>query len=149
MIDVLPILVPLFPLLGAILTVAFGRVLGCRSHVPAVISIGASLICAILLLVGTAQVVNHGSHGSVTRPIEMISTLWQWASVEGAQPFSIQVALRVDPLTATMLTIITSVGLLVAIYSIGYMHDDPGYPRFFALVSAFVFSMKIGIWISE
>lgn len=141
MIDVLPILVPLFPLLGAILTVAFGRVLGCRSHVPAVISIGASLICAILLLVGTAQVVNHGSHGSVTRPIEMISTLWQWASVEGAQPFSIQVALRVDPLTATMLTIITSVGLLVAIYSIGYMHDDPGYPRFFALVSAFVFSM--------
>ena len=143
MIDLLLILVPLLPLLGAIFTVAFGGVLGRRSHVPAVISIGAALVCAILLLMGTAQVVSHETHGSIARPIEMISTLWQWASVEGAQPFSIPVALRVDPLTATMLTIITSVGLLVAIYSIGYMHNDPGYPRFFALVSAFVFSMSM------
>ena len=143
MIDLLLILVPLLPLLGAIFTVAFGGVLGRRSHVPAVISIGAALVCAILLLMGTAQVVSHETHGSLARPIEMISTLWQWASVEGAQPFSIPVALRVDPLTATMLTIITSVGLLVAIYSIGYMHNDPGYPRFFALVSAFVFSMSM------
>ena len=39
--------------------------------------------------------------------------------------------------------IITFVGLLVAIYSIGYMHGDPGYPRFFALVSMFVFSMTM------
>ena len=52
-------------------------------------------------------------------------------------------ALRLDPLTATMLMIITGVGLLVAIYSIGYMHDDPGYPRFFALVAMFVFSMSM------
>ena len=57
--------------------------------------------------------------------------------------FSIPVALRLDPLTATMLTIITCVGLLVAIYSTGYMHDDPGYPRFFALVAMFVFSMSM------
>jgi len=42
-----------------------------------------------------------------------------------------------------MLAIITCVGLLVAIYSVGYMHDDPGYPRFFALVSMFVFSMSM------
>ena len=51
--------------------------------------------------------------------------------------------MRLDPLTATMLVIITSVGLLVAIYSIGYMRDDPGYPRFFALVAMFVFSMSM------
>jgi len=42
-----------------------------------------------------------------------------------------------------MLAVITCVGLLVAIYSIGYMHDDPGYPRFFALVATFVFSMSM------
>ena len=60
-----------------------------------------------------------------------------------ARAFSIPVALRLDPLTATMLTIITCVGLLVAIYSTGYMHGDPGYPRFFALVAMFVFSMSM------
>jgi len=138
------VLVPLLPLVGAILTVALGRVLGRRAHVPAVISIAAAAACAIVLLVGTARMVGaDGGHGEPGRPVEMISTLWQWATVEGVQPFSIPVALRLDPLTATMLTIITTVGLLVAIYSIGYMHDDPGYPRFFALVATFVFSMAM------
>jgi NADH-quinone oxidoreductase subunit L len=136
------VLVPLLPLVGAIVTVACGRLLGSRAHLPAVISIAAALGCAVVLLAGTARLVGD-SHGGPARPVEMITTLWQWATVEGSEPFSIPVALRLDPLTATMLTIITSVGLLVAIYSIGYMHDDPGYPRFFALVAAFVFSMAM------
>ena len=46
-----------------------------------------------------------------------------------------------DPLTAVMLTAITFIGSWIAIFSIGYMHDDPGYPRFFAALSLFVFSM--------
>ena len=136
------VLVPLLPLIGAIATVVFGRLLGSRAHLPAVISIAVALACAIVLLAGTARLVGD-SHGNAVRPVEMITTLWQWATVDGPLPFSIPVALRLDPLTATMLTIITSVGLLVAIYSIGYMHDDPGYPRFFALVAAFVFSMAM------
>jgi NADH-quinone oxidoreductase subunit L len=81
----------------------------------------------------------------------MVTTLWEWASIPDAQAdgaatatsLSIPVALRLDPLTSTLLVIITCVGLLVAIYSIGYMHGDPGYPRFFALVSMFVFSMTM------
>ncbi|NBT12998.1 MAG: NADH-quinone oxidoreductase subunit L [Planctomycetia bacterium] len=97
----------------------------------------------------------------------MISTLWQWATVEAAyappagsaaaipgtavgggtagaaRAFTIPVALRLDPLTATLLTIITCIGLVVAVYSIGYMHHDPGYPRFFAVFSLFVFSMSM------
>ncbi|MFM8635103.1 MAG: NADH-quinone oxidoreductase subunit L [Planctomycetia bacterium] len=138
------VLVPLLPLVGSILTVALGRVLGSRAHLPAVVSIAAALACAVALLAGTARLVGgEGIHGGTARPVEMITTLWQWAAVDGQQAFSIPVALRLDPLTATMLTIITSVGLLVAIYSIGYMHDDPGYPRFFALVAAFVFSMAM------
>ena len=137
------VLVPLLPLVGAIATVAFGRLLGSRAHLPAVISIAAALACAVVLLVSTARLVGEGGHGNAVRPVEMITTLWQWATVEGPLPFSIPIALRLDPLTATMLTIITSVGLLVAIYSIGYMHGDPGYPRFFALVATFVFSMAM------
>jgi NADH-quinone oxidoreductase subunit L len=141
--DTLLVLVPLLPLVGAIVTVACGRALGARAHLPAVVSIAMAFVCALVLLSGTARLVGDGFHGGAVRPVEMITTLWQWATVEGPQPFSIPVALRLDPLTATMLTIITSVGLLVAIYSIGYMHDDPGYPRFFALVAAFVFSMAM------
>jgi NADH-quinone oxidoreductase subunit L len=160
------VLVPLLPLLGAIGTVLLGRRLGPRAHLPAVAGIGAAAVVALLLLLGTANQVGTG-HGEPLRPVEpveMISTLWQWATVSDARSgdlagslsapvapgaadsggtFSIPIALRLDPLTATLLTIITGVGLLVAIYSIGYMHDDPGYPRFFALVAMFVFSMSM------
>ncbi|MFN5756334.1 MAG: NADH-quinone oxidoreductase subunit L [Planctomycetia bacterium] len=162
------VLVPLLPLVGAILTILLGRVLGSRAHLPAIAGIAAAAGAAVMLLLATANQVGspHGSHQEPIRPVEMISTLWQWATGDEAytpaadsaaaipgtavsrQPsdarsFSIPVALRLDPLTATMLTIITCVGLLVAIYSVGYMHDDPGYPRFFALVSMFVFSMAM------
>lgn len=164
------VLVPLLPLLGAIGTVLLGRRLGPRAHLPAVAGIGAAAVVALLLLLGTANQVGAG-HGDPLRPaepVEMITTLWQWATVSDARSgdlattghgglsapvapgtannggaFSIPIALRLDPLTATLLTIITGVGLLVAIYSIGYMHDDPGYPRFFALVAMFVFSMSM------
>jgi NADH-quinone oxidoreductase subunit L len=146
--DTLLVLVPLLPLIGAVLTVALGRVLGSRAHLPAVLSIAASAAVAVSLLVGLGRDVGAGAAG---RPVEMVTNLWQWADVADAAPaaatapqaFSIPIALRLDPLTATLLAIITCVGLLVAIYSIGYMHDDPGYPRFFALVAAFVFSMTM------
>jgi NADH-quinone oxidoreductase subunit L len=161
------VLVPLLPLVGAILTVAFGRLLGSRAHLPAVAGIAASAVIAVSLLFGLAREVGVGdaTHGPSSRPVEMITTLWEWAGVADAytppagspadsaparadgvtelRSFSIPVALRLDPLTSTLLAIITCVGLLVAIYSIGYMHDDPGYPRFFALFSMFVFSMTM------
>ena len=57
--------------------------------------------------------------------------------------FRIDVALRADPLTAIMLAIVTCISTLVAIYSIGYMHGDPGYWRFFTYIGLFVFSMTM------
>jgi NADH-quinone oxidoreductase subunit L len=150
------VLVPLLPLVGAILTVALGRTLGSRAHLPAIAGIAASAAVAITLLLGVARAVGVGTAGHdgaapPARPVEMVTTLWDWASIPDARPagversttLSIPVALRLDPLTSTLLVIITCVGLLVAVYSIGYMHGDPGYPRFFALVSMFVFSMTM------
>ena len=168
------VLVPALPLLGAILTLLLGRLLGPRAHWPAVISIAAAAVAAVVLLVGLGREVGIGAdhadtHASQAKPVEMISTLWQWASISDAYvplagsaafdvgddlaatakglpaalPFTIGVDLRLDPLTATLLAVITCVGLLVAVYSVGYMHDDPGYPRFFALVATFVFSMSM------
>ncbi len=161
------VLVPLLPLVGAICTVLLGRRLGPRAHLPAVAGIGAAAVVASLLLLGTVNQVGCG-HREPGRPVESMDavlTLWQWASVSDARSgdlpaaeagipvasgvvdnggaFSIPIELRLDPLTATLLMVITGVGLLVAIYSIGYMHDDPGYPRFFALVAMFVFSMSM------
>jgi NADH-quinone oxidoreductase subunit L len=57
--------------------------------------------------------------------------------------FRIDITLRADPLTAIMLVMVTFVSLLVVIYSIGYMHGDPGYWRFFTYVSLFIFSMTM------
>ncbi len=163
------VLVPLLPLAGAVLTLLLGRWLKSRAHLPAIAGIAAAAAVAVVLLVGTATQVGRpdGAHAEPVRPVEMISTLWQWATVDGAytpppgsaaaipgtavgggaagtsRPFTIPVALRLDPLTATLLAIITCIGLVVAIYSIGYMHHDPGYPRFFAVFSLFVFSMSM------
>ena len=61
----------------------------------------------------------------------------------GGSDFRVDVVLRADPLTVFMLVTVTFVSLLVAIYSIGYMHDDPGYWRFFSYIALFVFSMTM------
>jgi len=162
------VLVPLLPLAGAVLTLLLGRLLGSRAHLPAIAGIAAAAAVAVTLLLGTSNQVGsaHGPHAEPVRPVEMITTLWQWASVQdayvppegsaaalpgtavssagaAARAFTIPVALRLDPLTATLLAIITCIGLVVVVYSVGYMHHDPGYPRFFAVFSLFVFSMSM------
>jgi NADH-quinone oxidoreductase subunit L len=84
-------------------------------------------------------------------------TLWSWYDVPEAMPkpghgggpaaasvpFRIDIALQADPLTALMLAVVTCISTLVAIYSIGYVHGDPGYWRFFTYVSLFAFAMTL------
>lgn len=64
--------------------------------------------------------------------------VYTWLTV-GGQTYS--VGFLVDSLTAMMMVVVTSVSLMVHIYTIGYMHDDPGYQRFFSYISLFTFSM--------
>ncbi|HEY1599872.1 MAG TPA: NADH-quinone oxidoreductase subunit L [Pirellulales bacterium] len=102
--------------------------------------------------------------------VEVVHTLWTWArlgdeyqhptvDVDG-QPapsdvsgrdfdFVVDVSLRADPLTAIMLCMVTFVSSLVALYAVGYMHDDRGYWRFFTYVSLFVFSMTMLVSVSN
>jgi NADH-quinone oxidoreductase subunit L len=165
--------VPALPLVGAVVTVLLGRLLGRHAHWPAVLSIAAAAVAAVTLLVQLPRTFGptreHDGHSVVEQSYAVQVPLWRWATVADAYepaagtpaanvgddlpakaagrpaslPLAIDVGLRVDPLTSAMLTLITCVGLLVAIYSIGYMHGDTGYPRFFALVAAFVFSMSM------
>ena len=75
---------------------------------------------------------NLGKAGSYTLPIA------NWISSGALQ---VSWALRIDPLTCMMLVVVTTVSSLVHLYSIGYMHEDPHRPRFFAYLSLFTFAM--------
>ena len=72
--------------------------------------------------------------------VGQIQTLYQWVS---AGSFKLDVAILVDPLSVFMFLIVTGVGFVIHIYSVGYMHDDPEYSRFFAYLNLFIFSMLL------
>ncbi len=121
-------LIPAFPLAGALLNIVFGRATGRRAHWIAVPALAGSFLAA-----GTVFARVRGG-GSFT------ATLFQWIV---AGDFETAVTAYVDPLTGVMLLVVTGVGFLIHVYSIGYMHDDPGYARFFAYLNLFVFSMTM------
>lgn len=71
-------------------------------------------------------------------PQQLDMTLYTWGVIE---PIRFQVGLLLDPLTVLMMCVVTFVSWMVHIYTIGYMHDDPGYQRFFSYISLFTFAM--------
>ena len=116
------------PLLGALIAGFFGRFIGPR---PAeLITSGFLVIAAVLSWVAFWQV----GIGHATEKI----TLMRWVS---SGELDVSWGIRVDTLTAVMLVVVTTVSALVHIYSIGYMHEDPHRPRFFAYLSLFTFAM--------
>lgn len=74
---------------------------------------------------------------------EMFYTWSEIGSSTDESHFAIELGFLIDPLSAMMMVVVTSVSLMVHIYTIGYMADDPGYQRFFAYISLFTFSMLI------
>ncbi|OWY39117.1 NADH-quinone oxidoreductase subunit L [Xenophilus sp. AP218F] len=123
------LLIALAPLAGSIIAGLFGWAIGRRaSHVVTIagVAVSAALSLKVLLgfLNGTAEVFN--------------GPVYTWLTVGG---FEYSVGFLVDSLTAMMLVVVTSVSLMVHIYTIGYMQDDPGYQRFFSYISLFTFSM--------
>ena len=155
-IKTLMILIPALPLAAAIVTVVLGRrVLRGQSHLPTVVALVLSFVASIALVFEMQREIERYDWSEATYPPRSV-TLWSWYSIPGAMPrpangslpsgwgdFDIDIALQADPLTAVMLAVVTCISALVAIYSIGYMHGDRGYRRFFAYVSLFVFSMTL------
>jgi NADH-quinone oxidoreductase subunit L len=130
-------LIPALPLLAAVATAALGpHVLRERSHWPCVLGASLAAVAAIGLLVALVQL--QSEHAAASQ-FETTVT-YHWITV---QDFDIPVTLRIDPLTALMLVLVTCVGSLIVVYSVGYMHHDPGYWRFFAYVALFLFSMTM------
>jgi NADH-quinone oxidoreductase subunit L len=122
--------IPLFPLLGAILCAFMGgQRLKHLSHVPCVV--GAALSCGVTVLLFLMTPSDAPT---------LLSTSKTWFQ---AGPLSVQAALFLDPLAMIMLLAVTFIGTLIAVFSIGYMHGDSGYTRYFAIVSYFLFSMTL------
>jgi NADH-quinone oxidoreductase subunit L len=121
-------LVPALPLFAAALTALVGKRLGSQAHWPCLL--GALGAC--FFAVCTAVSVGNGFAGQ-----QVYYTWFQIADLNAT--FS----LRADGLTAVMLVTVTFIGSLIVVFSIGYMHGDPGYPRFFAVVSLFLFAMTL------
>jgi len=127
-VDGLLALIPAFPLLGVILIGIGHRRLDRAAHIPAVAAVFLSFLasCAVFSQVW------QGHHLAVD--------LFPWI-VAGA--FETSIHLVADRLTGVMLLVVTGVSTLIHIYSVGYMHGDPRYPRFFAYLNFFVFSMTM------
>src|SRR3989338_659240 len=69
---------------------------------------------------------------------EITVTLFSWLQLGGLKA---DIAFLIDPLSLTMMLVVTGVGSLIHLYSVGYMHDDPGYARYFAYLNLFCFAM--------
>ena len=96
-------------------------------------ALAASTVLAILTL--RSVILGH----------TVVFDTWEWLSFGGA---TIEMGLLVDPLTAVMLVVVTSISLLIQIYSVGYMKGDPGFARYFAYMSLFTASM-LGLTLSS
>ena len=134
------LLIPLFPLLGfLILGLGFATI---PKRITSILGPGTILISFILSIIAFINTLSH--QHIITSSHQHISTLphqlFSWIHVgELNIPFSF----LIDPLSVLMLLIVTGVGFLIHVYSVGYMKEDPGYNRFFAYMNLFVFFMLI------
>jgi NADH-quinone oxidoreductase subunit L len=121
------LLVPIAPLLGAIVAGFFGRAIGrVNAHRVAITGVSVALLASLVIL---ADVLSGNTFNGA---------IYTWATIGTMR---LEVGFLIDTLSATMMVVVTSVSLAVHIYTIGYMHDDPGYQRFFSYISLFTFSM--------
>ena len=121
------LVVPLAPLVGAIAAGLFGRQIGRKgAHWITCIGVAISLVISVQTLL------------AVLDGARFNATIYEWMNLGGLK---MEIGFLVDGLTAMMMCVVTFVSLMVHIYTIGYMEEDPGYQRFFSYISLFTFSM--------
>ncbi len=121
------LLIPFLPLGAFFINILLGKkILRGQAHWPSTLAVLGSLVVSVMVVMDV--------HSGKT----LNEDLYSWI-VSG--DFKVSVGFLLDQLTAVMLIVVTSVSFLVHVYSIGYMHGDPGYYRFYAYLSLFTFSM--------
>ncbi|MEO8040793.1 MAG: NADH-quinone oxidoreductase subunit L, partial [Betaproteobacteria bacterium] len=121
------LIIPLAPLFGAIVAGLLGKVVGrAGAHTVTILGVLVSFIASVMVFqdVQAGQIFN--------------GPVYTWLASGNIR---FEVGFLIDSLTATMMLVVTFVSLMVHIYTIGYMADDPGYQRFFSYISLFTFAM--------
>ncbi|MBP8811528.1 MAG: NADH-quinone oxidoreductase subunit L [Kofleriaceae bacterium] len=134
--------VPFLPLVGAFLNLVLGRRLSRQSvHFIAVAAVAASFFTALYLVIGPLREA-HGLWAKAGRTgvFETYEHLWTWMA---AGDFRIDMALRLDPLSAVMILIVTGCSTLIHIYSTGYMEHEPRYAAYFGYLNLFTGAMLV------
>src|SRR5262247_150378 len=125
--QLLYLIVPLAPLAGAIVAGLFGSAIGrAGAHRVTIVGVGISFFASCVVF---ADVLNGNTYNG---------TVYTWLTVGETR---LEIGFLIDRLSALMMVVVTFVSLMVHIYTIGYMADDPGYQRFFAYIALFTFSM--------
>ena len=119
----------LAPLFGAVIAGLFGKQIG-RAGAHWITNVGVAISFILSIVVFKHIVIDDAPSFN--------GTVYTWLVSEGIR---FEIGFLVDRLTAIMLLVVTFVSLMVHIYTIGYMSDDPGYQRFFSYISLFTFSM--------
>ena len=126
-------LIPAFPLLGFVTLICIGRMTGePASGWLATLAMAGSFLSSLIVFIGML------AEESDNR--QQVFTLFDWIP---AGDFKVEIGFLADPLSLTMCLFITGVGTLIHLYSIGYMHGDPDFSRFFTYLNLFAFSMLI------
>ncbi|HEX5392358.1 MAG TPA: NADH-quinone oxidoreductase subunit L [Rhodocyclaceae bacterium] len=121
------LLVPLAPLFGAIVAGLFGKTVGrTGAHVVTILGVATAFVLSLLVFQDVQA--GHTFNG----------TVYTWMQSGG---LNLEVGFLIDKLTVMMMLVVTFVSLMVHIYTVGYMAEDPGYQRFFSYISLFTFSM--------
>ncbi len=130
-------IIPFLPLLGFFINIAVGKRLPRKGDWISIATVGTGLVMSIVIFYEVFRIYDPNFKYHVVYP---------WLSL--GDRFVINAGVLVDNLTAVMLVVVTGVSTLVHIYSVGYMHGDPRYSRFFAYLSIFSFSM-LGLVLAE
>jgi NADH-quinone oxidoreductase subunit L len=126
-------LIPLFPLVGFVVLLTFGRRLGNPlAGWIGTIAVAGAFVATIVTFAGLL--------GRPSNAREFTQSYFSWIPVGGLQ---VKWAVLVDPLSIFMCLFVTGVSMLIHLYSIGYMHEDRDYSKFFIYLNAFVFSMVL------
>ena len=127
------IMIPLAPLIGAMLTGFFGtRFMGnhfSRTTCHRIAILGVAIACGLSIYVLTQVIAGARFNGNI----------YEW--MRFGDELILPIGFLIDPLSAMMMVVVTFVSLMVHIYTIGYMHEDEGYNRFFSYISLFTFAM--------
>ncbi|MDH3461416.1 MAG: NADH-quinone oxidoreductase subunit L [Burkholderiaceae bacterium] len=120
--------IPLAPLAGALIAGLFGKAVGrSGAHTVAILGVGIAFVLSSIVLWDVA--INGARFNA---------TIYEWMQVGDLK---MEIGFLIDGLSAMMMCVVSFVSLMVHIYTVGYMKDDPGYQRFFAYISLFTFSM--------